>query len=518
MNAIIYCRVSTQEQAETGFSLEAQEETCATYAERKGYTVLKTFIERGESAKNLNRTQLKNLIRYAKDNYNNIDVLIIYKIDRLSRNQRDTSNFLYDFRYIFNIRIESVTENIDESPVGQYLTTIFSANAQLDNDIRSERVMLAMKKAVKEGRWCWTAPKGYGFKKDQFRKPLLYPNSDSVFIKEAFELIEKGLYTQMEIVAMLSRKGFKVAKQTLNGILHNPIYAGLIRTKWYPELIEGIHEPIISRETFFNVQKILSGKQLSIAPKQKINPDFPLRGFVLCPECNSPLTASMCKGNTTKVAYYWCWKNNCIPMIQRDVIEEKFCEYLSDFEPKPEIMELLEYKLVHYWKEKNQDYKNQLKRDKARLTELRQMKDNLVKKLLRDVIDDRTYKEQADWLQKEILVLEETCEQERIVDSDFEEYLNFGKRFLSNLSEIWKKAEIKIKQRIQNLIFPAQIYFDGIYFEPPQILNILKVIKNFPDESKVAGRVGFEPTNAGSKGPCLTAWRPANAIIQRFSS
>ncbi|MCP5462769.1 MAG: recombinase family protein [bacterium] len=46
------------------------------------------FIERGESAKNLNRTQLKNLIRYAKDNYNNIDVLIIYKIDRLSRNQR----------------------------------------------------------------------------------------------------------------------------------------------------------------------------------------------------------------------------------------------------------------------------------------------------------------------------------------------------------------------------------------------------------------------------------------------
>ena len=125
MNAIIYCRVSTQEQAETGFSLEAQEETCRNYAKNRGYRILKTFIERGESAKTLNRTQLKNLILYAKNNYDNIDAVIIYKIDRLSRNQRDTANLLYDFRYIFNIRIESVTENIDESPVGQYLTTIF---------------------------------------------------------------------------------------------------------------------------------------------------------------------------------------------------------------------------------------------------------------------------------------------------------------------------------------------------------------------------------------------------------
>ena len=125
MNAIIYCRVSTQEQAETGFSLEAQEETCSNYAKNKGYAVLKTFVERGESAKTLNRTELKNLIQYAKINHEKIDTLIIYKIDRLSRNQRDTANFLYDFRYIFNIRIESVTENIDDSPVGQYLLQQF---------------------------------------------------------------------------------------------------------------------------------------------------------------------------------------------------------------------------------------------------------------------------------------------------------------------------------------------------------------------------------------------------------
>ena len=496
MNAIIYCRVSTQDQAETGFSLEAQEEYCNGYAQRRGYTVLKTFVERGESAKTLNRTQLQKLIHFSRKSSSEVDVIVVYKLDRLSRNQLNTLLLFEEFK-LLGIRVESVTENIDDTPEGKFITSIITAQAQYDNDKKSRRVKDVMKRAVKEGRWCWKAPKGYSFKKDHFRKPLLFPNAESQFIKEAFELIEKGMYTQIEVAEMLSRKGYKIVKQTLNNILHNPIYAGLIRTKWYPELVEGIHEPLVSRETFFNVQKLLSGEQTSIAPKQKVHPDFPLRGFVLCPECHSPLTASICKGNTTKIPYYWCWKNNCIPMIQREVIEEKFCEYLRNFQPKPEIMELLEYKLVHYWKEKNQDYKHQLKRDRTRLTELRAMKDNLVKKLLRDVIDDKTYKEQMDWLQKEILILEETCEQGKIIDYDFESYVDYGKKFLSNLSEIWRKSEIKIKQRIQNFVFPAQIYFDGINFEPTQIVSVLRFIKNFPCESKKVGLQGFEPWTRG---------------------
>jgi len=494
MNAIIYCRVSTQDQAETGFSLETQEDYCNGYAKREGYTVLKTFVERGQSAKTLNRTQLQSLISFSKEKSSDVDVLIVYKLDRLSRNQRDTLNFFYEFNKV-GIRIESVTENIDESPEGKFITSIISAQAEYDNNNRSRRIKDVMKKVVKEGRWCWKHPVGYQFKKDNFGKPLLYPDNKSEFIKEAFELMENGLYSQQEVRDILSRKGFKVAKQSLNRILNNPIYAGLIKTSWYPELIEGIHEPIISRETFFNVQNILSGRRPSNTSKQKDNPEFSLRGFVLCPECGSPLTASMCQGKIKKVPYYWCWRNNCIQMVHRDVIENKFCEYLSNLEPKPEIMELLEYKLVHNWKEKNQNYKNRLKRDKARLTELRQMKDNLVKKLLRDVIDDKTYKEQAEWLQKEILILEETCENGKIIDHDFEEYLDFGKKFLMNLSEIWKQSEIKIKQKIHNFIFPAQIYFDGDNFEPPQIVGVLRFIKNFSCESRLVEAAGLEPAS-----------------------
>jgi len=76
MNAIIYVRVSTTEQAELGYSLKAQEEICLDYAKRNKYEVLKVFIEKGESAKTLNRTQLNNMLEYIRLNKNKIDALI----------------------------------------------------------------------------------------------------------------------------------------------------------------------------------------------------------------------------------------------------------------------------------------------------------------------------------------------------------------------------------------------------------------------------------------------------------
>jgi len=83
MNAIIYIRVSTTEQAELGYSLKTQEETCLEYARINKYNVLRVFIEKGESAKTTNRTELKKLLDYIQIRYNEIDYLIVFKLDRL---------------------------------------------------------------------------------------------------------------------------------------------------------------------------------------------------------------------------------------------------------------------------------------------------------------------------------------------------------------------------------------------------------------------------------------------------
>jgi len=77
MNAIIYCRVSTKEQAEKGYSLEAQEKECQKYANNNSYHVEKVFIERGESAKTQDRTELRKLIKYSVENKKNLSALIV---------------------------------------------------------------------------------------------------------------------------------------------------------------------------------------------------------------------------------------------------------------------------------------------------------------------------------------------------------------------------------------------------------------------------------------------------------
>ena len=138
MKAIIYVRVSSKDQAEYGYGLPAQEEKCLEYAKRNNYEVLKVFVEKGESAKTLDRTQLKIMLEYARINKNKIDALIIHKIDRLSRDTRQCLSVRYKLDK-YSIDLKSVTEPFDNSAIGIFTADLFSSIAQLDNNIRAEK-------------------------------------------------------------------------------------------------------------------------------------------------------------------------------------------------------------------------------------------------------------------------------------------------------------------------------------------------------------------------------------------
>ncbi len=117
-NCIIYCRVSTKEQAEKGYSLEAQRKECAKFAFNKDYEVDEAFIERGESAKTQDRTQLKKMIEYSVRNKKKLSALIIWKYDRLARNLSHQTELVKQFSQL-NIRVLSVTENNEDNSMGK---------------------------------------------------------------------------------------------------------------------------------------------------------------------------------------------------------------------------------------------------------------------------------------------------------------------------------------------------------------------------------------------------------------
>ncbi len=140
MKSIIYCRVSTKEQAKARHYLEVQKKACQVYAKRNGYDVLEVFVDKGKSGKTTERTGLKKLLEFiSKDRRKmKIDAVIVSKIDRLSREPIEYSK-LAGFFNKAGIQIKSATENIDETPMGKFMEHLFIGIAELDHDMRSER-------------------------------------------------------------------------------------------------------------------------------------------------------------------------------------------------------------------------------------------------------------------------------------------------------------------------------------------------------------------------------------------
>jgi len=248
MRAIIYIRVSTTEQAEFGASLKSQEEICRDYAKRNNYEVLKIFIERGESAKTTNRTELKNMLDFIKVNYSEIDFLIVFKLDRLARNLLDYTN-LISILSRYGITLKSATETIGESPEGKLMQNMIASFAQFDNDQKSQRTIIGMRQAVKEGRWIWMPPYGYKYEKINNKSFLVF-SRDKKIVENIFNDFLNGK-KQYEILESLKNKGVVISATKLGYILSSPIYIGKIKTLLFEELIQGVHINLLLTKCLF---------------------------------------------------------------------------------------------------------------------------------------------------------------------------------------------------------------------------------------------------------------------------
>src|SRR3989344_4399887 len=175
-NDIIYIRVSSKEQIET-FSLSNQEKFCRELSERDGYDVLGVWKEEGESAKTANRTQLQLMMRFAEKNKKRISRLVVYKVDRLSR---DTADYLAikTFFKKLGISVVSATEKLEDTPGGKFYETLLSAAAQFDNDVRSQRTLEGMKARLLKGLWSSVAPWGYSNTRDAMDGKIIAPHPE----------------------------------------------------------------------------------------------------------------------------------------------------------------------------------------------------------------------------------------------------------------------------------------------------------------------------------------------------
>src|SRR4030095_7634914 len=204
---IIYCRVSTKEQAQN-LSLATQERECRLYCQRQGFHVDRVFIEEGESAKTVNRPEFQKLLLYCRENKRKIGYVVVYSLSRFSRHTTDHHQ-IKALLSSFGVRLRSATEPIDDSSSGKFIESMIAAVAQFDNDQRSERTIAGMKAASQQGRWTFPAPIGYcnittngvcRLEPDPIRAPV---------IKMAFELFASGRFDQDQVLRRITAEGLR---------------------------------------------------------------------------------------------------------------------------------------------------------------------------------------------------------------------------------------------------------------------------------------------------------------------
>ena len=473
MRALIYCRVSTKEQAKN-LSLPAQRKACSEYCRRQNWKVAKVFVERGESAKSIDRTQLTRLIDHCRRNRGQIDVLVVYSLDRFARNNYDH----YTIRALlasFGISLRSVTQPIDDSPTGKLMEGMLAAIAQFDNDQRAEKTSLGMKEAMKRGRWPFPAPLGYvNLRRPDGTETLEHDSERAPLIRKAFELYATGLYTKNEVLEQINLQGLttvrgnRLTPQSFGKMLTHPLYMARVRNDEWGIDVEGDFEPIVDEHTFYRVQAVLRESATAGTRKSRNHPDFPLRRFVRCAECSAPLTASWSRSHTgRRYAYYHC--PGCKQIrTRKEALEELFLGLLDRLRPRQEYLAALRETVLEVWHERREAVERAAPVLRKRLEKLEQQKQRLVQAYVYDqALDEGTYRSEMARLRGEIVVARVERNQNELDELDVEGVLEFAEYVVLNAGRMWSEFSLEQRRKMQKVLFPEGLIYDGAAFRTP---------------------------------------------------
>jgi site-specific DNA recombinase len=304
MRVALYPRVSGHEQ-EDNYSIPEQIKRMKAYCEARGWMVYKIYTDSGFTGSNLNRPGLQSLIKDAERK--NIDMVLVYKLDRLSRSQKDTLYLIEDVFDKHDVYFTSITENFDTStPTGKAFLGILAVFAQFEREQIRERTMIGKGSRAQEGKWHGSKwiPIGYDYKDDM----LIVNEYEAMQIREITDLFLQRTPVRT-IATMMTEKGYKHKygeweAKTIRRVLSNPVNIGLIKHR--DKLFPGVHMPILDEKTFEDIQVIMNERKEQFAKTHKPFKSL-LGGMIYCKHCGARYGR---QGNGADTYYYSCYSRN----------------------------------------------------------------------------------------------------------------------------------------------------------------------------------------------------------------
>ena len=422
----VYTRVSTERQAEEGYSLDAQERSCAEYAKKLGYKVLNVYREEGESGTSMNRPRFKEMLdRCSDDNGKTIKVVIVIHTDRFARNTLEHL-MIKGILQKSGVTLLSVLQPmIDDSPEGNLMDILLAGMNEFYSKDLGRKVSRALAEKIKGGSWPGRAPTGYeniSEPEAKFKRIGLDPGRAD-YIKEAFEKFATGKYTVRSLNDELYREGFrakygkKMAEPALSRLLNNIFYTG--KMKYKNQIYQGEYPPLVDMETYAKVQKILDLHNHGANRSRKYR--FLLSGLLFCKECGSRLIGEKhVKRSGLIFDYYRCMgpkreERNCRqPSLSTQDIEKKVAGSFKNISLSDVLLAGLKFTLEEIYKAQNQKDNQWLKTLENRRDGILKRMSKLEELLLEGIIAKERVVEKYQPLKDELDAMENQIEQNKI--------------------------------------------------------------------------------------------------------
>lgn len=356
----IYTRKSTSEGLNEEFtSLDNQRESAESYIQsqkNQGWILLPDhYDDGGFTGANIDRPALQKLMEDIKTN--KVDCVVVYKVDRLSRSLIDFVKLLQFFEE-HSVTFVSVTQHFDtNSSMGRLTLNILLSFAQFEREIISERTKDKMGAARKKGKWTGGLPP-LGYDIDRANKKLVINPTEAETIRLMFDLYiqekslrtvarllnERGLTTKARIYKGKPSGSIRFKNTNIQWLLRNPVFAG--KVAYQGGIYDGLHEAIVSEETFRKANEILTGNKRERGTSKNTKSVGLLSGLFRCKDCGVAMCHTYTKKGNFKYLYYVCLnaikrghKDCPTKSVSADKIEDTVLALLRQLSHEPKLKE-----------------------------------------------------------------------------------------------------------------------------------------------------------------------------------
>ena len=481
----IYCRVSTTEQAETGYSIDEQERLLIDWCNNNGLEVYKCYSDRGISGKSINnRPELKALLKDVE--CKKVDMVLVWKLNRISRKLEDVLTIMNALEKN-NVTFKSYSEPFETTThVGRMQMQMMAMIGEFERGTISQNVKVSMCAKARAGEWCGNRVLGYdlvpmeGTENNKRRKSRLEINKEEaeivklIFNEYASGKGYKAITNKLNKLGCKTKKGNNFSVASIKDILMNPVYIGKVRynvrQNWSekrrrninpePIIADGIHKAIIDNDTWDKVQVMLQSKDGK--PSRIYDGFYPLTGILRCPKCGAGMvisrtTNTLADGTKKRIAYYSCgaWKNQGTAVCSSNSIRvDKANEYvfnkLSSVLSNDDMIRTIVSNINKERVKRVNPSKNELNRIDKELNKLDKKKRKIFEAYEDDIINRDEFLTRKEELNQRIQVLQESKEPLLVAladDMSEEISYEFIKSVLDNFSKLLNSKESREQKK-----------------------------------------------------------------------